>query len=173
MAAPTADQDALYGRLAASYGAALERLAGGYESDSDKRRDLLQDIHLALWRSLDHFAGRCSLRTWVYRVAHNTAISHISRRRARAPALVSLDEVATLADGGDAASALDRRLALDRLYTLVQRLTVVDRQVILLYLEDLDAASIGEIVGLSPSNVATKVHRIKEVLSHRFHGRTR
>ncbi len=162
-------QDALYERAAASYGAALERLARAYEPHPDKRRDLVQDIHVALWRSFASFDGRCSLRTWVYRVAHNIATSQILRRRDKAPSMVSLDELASMTDGRDAERAADRRIALERLLALVQTLEPLDRRVILLYLEDVDAASIGEITGLSAGNVATKVHRIKQILSRRFH----
>lgn len=162
-------QDALYERAAETYGAALERLARAYERDKDKRRDLVQDIHVALWRSFESFDGRCSLRTWVYRVAHNTVTSLILRRRAHTPTLVSLDELASLPDAGDGERAADQRLALDRLLGLIRRLEPLDRRVILLYLEDVDAASIGEITGLSPGNVATKVHRIKQILTRRFH----
>jgi RNA polymerase sigma-70 factor, ECF subfamily len=74
-------QDQLYQDAAAIYGAALERLARAYEADPEMRRDLVQDIHIALWRSLEGFDGRCSLRTWVYRVAHNVGASHILRQR--------------------------------------------------------------------------------------------
>jgi RNA polymerase sigma-70 factor, ECF subfamily len=84
-------QDDLYAEAAATYGAALGRLARGYEPDADKRRDLLQEIHMALWQSLERFDGRCSLRTWTYRVAHNIATSKVLRRRGRTPALVSFD----------------------------------------------------------------------------------
>jgi len=64
---------------------------------------------------------------------------------------------------------LDRRLAMDRLYELIQRLRALDRQVILLYLEEESAASISEITGLSAANVATKIGRIKDVLARWFH----
>src|SRR5262245_30630873 len=57
----------MYEQAAATYGAALERLARAYEPDADRRRDL-QELHLALWRSFAGFDGRCSLRTWVYRI---------------------------------------------------------------------------------------------------------
>jgi RNA polymerase sigma-70 factor, ECF subfamily len=159
---------------AAAYGAALERLARAYEPDPERRRDLLQEIHIALWRSLAGFDGRCSLRTWVYRVSHNTATSQVVRRRPRTPALASLDEIETMpAREYGAADAVDveadRQRALDRMFALIQTLAPLDRQVILLYLEDLDAAAIGEVTGLSPGYVATKVHRIKKILSQRFH----
>src|SRR5688572_32831220 len=87
-----ADQDARYAEAAAAFGPALERLARAYERDPDKRRDLLQEIHVALWRSLSRFDGRCSLRTWVYRVAHNTATSKVLRPQTNAPSLVSLED---------------------------------------------------------------------------------
>ena len=90
---PTPDE--LYEEATASYGTALDRLARAYEADPDKRRDLLQEMHLALWQSFEHFEGRCSLRTWVYRVAHNTATSVVIRRKTRAPTFVGLDEVDT------------------------------------------------------------------------------
>ena len=76
-------RDTQYVQTAAEFGEALVRLARVYESDPDLRRDLLQDIHFELWRSLARFAGQCSLRTWVYRVAHNVAISRSLRRRRR------------------------------------------------------------------------------------------
>jgi RNA polymerase sigma-70 factor (ECF subfamily) len=69
---------------------------------------------------------------------------------------------------GDGEQAIDRRLALDRLYELIHRLRPLDRQVMLLYLEQVEAAAIAEIVGLSTANVSTKVHRIKEMLFRRF-----
>jgi RNA polymerase sigma-70 factor, ECF subfamily len=71
--ARNANPDQLYAEAADTYGAALERLARAYEANPDRRQDLLQEIHLALWRSLEHFAQRCSRRTWVYQVAHNIA----------------------------------------------------------------------------------------------------
>jgi RNA polymerase sigma-70 factor (ECF subfamily) len=158
----------MYEQTAATYGAALERLARAYEPDADRRRDLLQEIHLALWRSFAGFDGRCSLRTWVYRIAHNTATSQVLRRKASAPTLVGLDELEAQADE-DAHAIVDERHAMDRLLRLIHRLRPLDRQIILLYLESLDAASIGEITGISARNVATKVHRIKSILKRRFH----
>lgn len=102
-------QDDLYTEAAGVYGAALERLARAYEIDPELRRDLLQEIHIALWRSFGGFDGRCSLRTWVYRVAHNAAASHVlHQRRTKVETLVGLDELASVVDDSDAESAADR-----------------------------------------------------------------
>jgi RNA polymerase sigma-70 factor (ECF subfamily) len=164
-----ADQEARYAEAAAAYGPALERLARAYERDPDKRRDLLQDIHIALWRSLARFDGRCSLRTWVYRVAHNTATSRVLRPLTHAPTLVAIDDtLESLAEAPVEERELDERRALERLHAMIRQLKPLDRQVMLLYLEQIDAASIAEITGLSAANVAQKVHRIKQILIRRF-----
>jgi RNA polymerase sigma-70 factor, ECF subfamily len=164
-------QERLYTEASETFGAALARLARAYEPDPDKWRDLFQEIQIALWRSFDQFDGRCSLRTWVYRVAHNTAISQVSRRRAVAPKLVALDELEAMPDSSDRESILDRQRAMDRLFALIQTLKPVDRQVILLYLEGVDTMSIGEVTGVSQGNITTKIHRIKNLLARRFQER--
>ena len=165
-----ADREQQYAEAAAAFGPALERLVRGYERDPDKRRDLLQEIHVALWRSLARFDGRCSLRTWVYRVAHNTATSKTLRPRTNAPTIVALDDnLESIAAQANEEEKLDRRRALERLHDLIRQMRPLDRQVMLMYLEELDAASIAEITGLSAANVATKIRRIKQVLVQRFH----
>lgn len=168
--AATSRQDELYQAAVETFGAALERLARGYEADPDRRRDLLQDVHLALWRSLASFDGRCSVRTWVYRVAHNLAASYVIREhRLNSRTLVGLEALDSSPSVEDRELAVDQRLALDKLLQLIQRLKPLDRQVILSYLEGLDAASIGEVTGISPGNVATKIYRIKNILARWFH----
>jgi RNA polymerase sigma-70 factor (ECF subfamily) len=163
------DAAELYEEAAAAFGAAIERLARAYEADPDRRRDLLQDIHIALWRSFATFDGGCSLRTWIYRVAHNTAISQITRRRAATPTLVGLDELESKPSEGNSETLADRSQAMERIVALIRTLAPLDRQVILLYLEGEDAATIGDVTGLSASNIFTKIHRIKKILSRRFH----
>lgn len=166
----TTRQDEMYHEAAAGHGAALERLARGYEADPERRRDLLQEIHFALWQSFEGFDGRCSIRTWVYRVAHNVAASHVIRdHRVYSRTLVGLDALETMSTDEDRERSVDQSNALERLLKLIQMLQPLDRQVILSYLEGLDAASIAEICGISPGNVATKIHRIKGILTRRFH----
>jgi RNA polymerase sigma-70 factor (ECF subfamily) len=122
-----------------------------------------------LWRSFERYDGRCSLRTWVYRIAHHVAASHIIRERRVFSRLASLEELETFPDEAEGPDAANQRIHLDRLSALIQRLKPLDRQVIIGYLEDLDAASIGEITGLSPGNVAIRIHRSKNILAKWFH----
>ena len=158
----------LYRDAADQYGGALERLARAYEADPEKRQDLLQEIHFQLWRSFQRFDARCSVRTWVYRVAHNVAASHVIRERRTFLRLVSIEELEQLPDQRQGGIASDHRMNLERLSALIQRLKPLDRQIIISYLEDMDAAAIGEITGLSPATVAMRVHRIKNILARRF-----
>ena len=156
------EADALYASAVEQYGAALDRLARAWEADPDKRRDLRQEIHLQLWRSFARYDGRCSVRTWVYRVAHHVAVSHVVRERRVFANLVSLEEMES------PPGRIDERLDLEKLSALIRQLKPLDRQVIVSYLEEMDAASIGEITGLSPSNVAMRIHRIKNILARKF-----
>jgi RNA polymerase sigma-70 factor (ECF subfamily) len=158
--------EARFRAISAEYGGALARLVKGYEADEARQQDLMQEILVAIWRSLPSFEARCSVRTWVYRVAHNVAASHlVERRRDRLARSVALDDDAHAALARNAAHEAEGRDAVGRLAALVRALRPADAQVILLYLEGLEHAEIAEVTGLSGANVAVKVHRIKAALS--------
>lgn len=162
-------QNQLFERTVAEFGPAIGRLACAYEPDADRRRDLLQEIHLALWRSFATFDGRCSLRTWMYRVAHNTATAQVFRRRGKNPsAFLTLEDVESMAAVVNIEERADRERALERLLALVHQLAPLDRQVMSSYLEELRAEEIAEITGLSVANVWTRIHRIKNLLKQQF-----
>jgi len=158
----------LYTRAAAEWGRMLDRLAAGYESDPDKRRDLRQEIHLQLWRSFEAFDGRCSLKTWTLRVAHNTAASYVIREQRVNAKLVSFEEIERTLESVDQPRDIDRERTLRDVQQVILKLKPLDRQIIISYLEGLDAAAIGDITGLTPANIGMKIHRIKKILAHRI-----
>jgi RNA polymerase sigma-70 factor (ECF subfamily) len=163
------DEARWYDQAVAEFGSSLGRLVAAYEFDRALQQDLLQDIHLALWRSFAGFRNQCSLRTWVYRVAHNTATTYARRRkRAAVSRLVSLEELGDVPGASDTVRSLDESAVLARLTSLIQLLKPMDRDVMLLYLEGASAADIGEVTGLSPANVAQKIHRTKKALQRHF-----
>jgi RNA polymerase sigma-70 factor (ECF subfamily) len=162
------NRDELYREAVAEFGPALDRVAAAYEADRERRSDLRQEIHFQLWRSFERFDGRCSARTWAFRVAHNVAISHVNRERRRNTRLVSLEEVQQPAAAPVSEPDMDRDRALTELRRLILQLKPLDRQIVSLYLEEMDAASIAEVTGLSAANVAMKVSRIKTILAERF-----
>ncbi len=165
----TPDQDARYLEAAAAHGKAMQRLATVTEANPERRRDLLQDMHVALWRSFASFDDRCSVRTWVYRVAHNVAASYIDKERRTHQGAVTLDEIEQMPDGADIPASFEQNDATTRLHALIRQLKPLEKQIITLYLEDLDAATIAEIIGLSPGAVATRISRLKNHLAARFH----
>ena len=161
--------DELYKAAIEQWGSPLERLAAAYEADWEKRRDLSQEIHFRLWRSLHGYDHRCSLRTWTYRIAHHVAASHVMREKRIFSNLVSLEGLEVPPDNDRGQIALEQQLTLAKLSMLIRQLKPLDRQVIVCWLEGIDAESTAEITGLSPANVSVRVSRIKKLLAHRFH----
>ena len=163
-----ADRSGLYQEVTTAFGRALERLARAYEADADRRQDLLQEIHLEVWKSLAVYESRCALRTWVYRVAHNTAAKHVLRRcRTKPEVLVTLEEITELSSQPDSDSGNQELLR--QLMELIHMLKPPDRQLMLLYLEGVESEEIADIIGLSAGNVRTKIHRLKAILARQFH----
>ena len=164
------DQDQLYIQAEAEHGESMRRLVRGYESDADRQRDLLQEMHIELWRSLRGFDHRCSLRTWVYRVANNVGADHLSKRRKVSERLVELEALSDDPTARSGEHQERRREELAELQALIHRLAPLDRQIILLYLEGETAAEIADVTGLTPGNIATKIHRIKKLLNREYVG---
>jgi RNA polymerase sigma-70 factor, ECF subfamily len=158
--------DALFEKIAAEFAAPLARLARAHEVDSHLQQDLLQEIHIALWRSLAAFGGRCSLRTWVYRVAHNVAATYVMRnRRRQSHRLTTLDDIDLAGETPNLDAELDEARAIQKVNALIQSLKPLDRQVIILHLEALAAHEIADIAGLSLAHTYTKLTRIRQLLA--------
>ena len=145
----------------------MQRIARSCEADPDRRRDLLQEMHVALWKSYPKFDGRCSEKTWVYRIASNVSANYITREKRTNRPLVSLDTIdeAALSQTNETA---DTELTLQKLYALIAQLKPPDASIMTLYLEGLDANTIGEVTGISPGAIATRISRVKTLLARMF-----
>ena len=162
-----ADRDRLYREAGEQFAPAVARLARAMERDAEKARDLEQDIHLELWRSFARFDGACSLKTWVFRVAHNVAADHVGRGMRQGKPL-AIDEIGDLPDPENRERALAEEHAVARLHAIIRTLPLLDAQVILLWLEGHSGAEIGEVTGLSAAAAATRAHRIRGRLADAF-----
>jgi len=136
--------------------------------DKGDREDLAQEIIYQLWKSMPRFNDRYKFSTWMYRVALNTAISFYRKEKRTGYTVpftgVDMDIEDTRSDGRERDG--DNYLRL--LQTLIARLKDLDRALILLYLEEKSYAEIAEIVGISETNVATRLGRVKDRLKNEF-----
>jgi RNA polymerase sigma factor (sigma-70 family) len=141
--------------------AILYKVANSYCQRMEDRADLIQDIIAELWRAYSRFdESRALFSTWMYKVAVNVAISHQRRETVRVRDALTIESLA------DDLIAIDKELASgdDDMHALRQLLGGFDdisRALILFYLEGFSHDEIAELTGLSATNVATKIHRIK------------
>lgn len=144
------------------YGAALSRLAASYTRASGEREDLLQDIVFAVWRALPRFRGESSERTFLFRIAHNRAITHVAQRR---PATVATDDELEIPDTSpDPERAFSAHQEGARLLEAIRQLPVGYAQVVTLTLEGMSYAEVGEVLGISEANVGARLTRSREML---------
>jgi len=152
-------------RLMDEYQGAMARLAGAYMNDPADRDDLVQEIATAIWQAIPRFRGDSSERTWVYRIAHNTAITASGRVRRRFRTEAVLDE-----EFSSPAANVDERLVQEQqralLLARIRALPEADREVIVMHLEGLSHGEIGEVTGATVGAIATRLSRIRERLIH-------
>ncbi len=151
-------------------GASLARLAASYELDPALREDLFQEICLAVWRALKTWRGDSSVRTFVFRIAHNRAVSHVIKRAAgRTRSLEDL-EAEPVSVERSLEERIDLKLRADRLQEAITRLPLGLRQVVLMALEGFKSREIAEILGVSENAVAVRLtkarKRLKEQLTN-------
>ena len=136
----------------------IYKVCSFYTSDDEPLSDLYQDVVCNLWTAYPKFRSDCSLSTWIYRIALNTCISNL-RKKKRTPQITPLSDIQSVFIQPDDFTAEIREM-----YRLIHQLKNLERAIILLYLEDKSYQEIADITGLSLSNVAVKLMRIKEKL---------
>lgn len=129
-----------------------------YTTPNTPLNDLYQEVVLNLWKAFGKFRHECKESTWIYRIALNTCISFI-RKEKNVPEIVSLTQATDREDEADETEAMLRQL-----YHLINRLGPLEKSIILLYLDEKSYEEISEITGLTVTNVATKLSRIKDKL---------
>lgn len=134
----------------------IYKVASFYADKENVLDDLYQEVVLNLWKSFPNFRGESSYSTWIYRVALNTCISFL-RKSSRKPMYVELSPDLKI-------PSEDKNLYVSELYSLINRLGKLERAIILLYLEDRPTKEIADIMGITPTNVTTKISRIKKKL---------
>ncbi|SRR6266702_7354758 len=146
----------------------VHRVCNAYfRRDAAEREDVFQEIMYQLWKSYPNFAGESKFSTWMYKVALNTAITHI-RRRTRTPRNAALTE--PLTPGPNISEHMSRVEEVHLLHEAIASLTDIDKAIILLHLEDQNYDEIATITGLTTTNVSVRLVRIKRALKEYLQG---
>lgn len=145
----------------------IYKVANMYCNNVEDRQDLFQEIVIQLWKSLDNFDDRFKHSTWIYRISLNVAISFYRKENNRRKMTNSLaDGILHLPDDD---LYENKETDLNILQQMISQLKDLDKALILLYLEEKSHKEIAQIIGISETNIATKINRIKNNFKEKFH----
>lgn len=127
-----------------------------YAKDNDDINDLYQDVVLNLWKAFRNFRGHSNIGTWIYRIALNTCITGLRKKKNH--------DYVPLNQDIDIRDDCEHDDCLRQMYQLIHQLDQIDKMYIMLWLDEKSYDEIAEIVGVSRNNVAIRIYRIKEKL---------
>jgi RNA polymerase sigma-70 factor (ECF subfamily) len=153
----TSDVHARFQGLVDDHRKVLYKVCYAYCGNSVEREDLAQEMILQLWRSFGKFDGRCLFSTWMYRICLNVAISYLRRERTRARHVLLAGE--RLLEGFEVLEEVSDDV--QRLNEHIQTLDPLNRALIVLYLDGNSYREISDVLGISETNVASKLNRLK------------
>jgi len=143
----------------------LFKVARTYCQNEDDRQDLIQEMMMQIWQSFNKYNDQYRISTWLYRISLNVAISFFRKNMTRAKRYTVLDEQTTNIPNEDK-TVIEQQLIL--LEQFIKELKELDKALMILYLEEKSHSEIAEILGMSASNVGTKIGRIKDKLEKQF-----
>ena len=143
----------------------LYKVARTYCGNEEDRQDLIQEMLVQIWKSLPKYNSQFAITTWIYRISLNVAISFYRKNVASQGREILFDEQTPDFQEVDNA---EKEQQLQLLEQFISELNNLDKALMLLYLEEKSHAEISDILGISLSNISTKIGRIKEKLKIRF-----
>ena len=159
------EQQHLFEGIIEQHKGILFKVARAYCPDEENREDLIQEMMIQIWQSVHKYNDQYKISTWLYRISLNVAISFYRKSSTRAKKYTELNEQSVEALVEDKS---DNEMHLKLLEQFICELKEIDKALMILYLEDKSHAEIAEILGISVSNVGTKIGRIKDQLKTRF-----
>ncbi len=147
-----------FNRIVKANKAAIFTVCYLFSKDQDEVNDLFQETLINLWRGFEGFQGKCDVKTWIWRVSLNTCLTFERKKKRRVDTLPLTMDINLFTDTDDDTKQVQM------LYRRINKLGVLDRAIILLWLENMSYEEIGEIIGISTKNVSVKLVRIKEQL---------
>lgn len=149
------------------HAAIVRKVAGAYARTESDRLDLMQEIGLQLWKAWPRFDRARPFATWMYRIALNVGISFLRARSRRHRQAVSMEDLSeTPRATGEAHAAMNEEIA--RLRRVMDELEPLDRALLVLHLDERPHREIADVLGISETNAATKVSRLKQRIRERL-----
>ena len=136
-----------------------------YTNDQDEFEDYFQEVTIQLWKSLASFKGASQSSTWVFRVAINTCLGQLRKKKRNLEFLKLPSGILNIGE-----SYSEEEYEVEKMYEAIKKLSEIERAIVMLYLEDKSYQEIAEIMGLSMSNVGVKINRIKTKLKKIING---
>jgi RNA polymerase sigma-70 factor (ECF subfamily) len=160
-------KEKIFNDILKDYGDKIYRLCCYYVKNEEDRKDLVQYIYVRIWSGLDSFQHKSSISTWIFRISLNSCIDFLRKEKKRRHVIVSMDKVEqAVADGS---KNIEKNLIdserIRLLYACMDRLSLTDKTIMSLYLEDVSYREMADIVGISEKNVSVKLVRIKKKLN--------
>ncbi|MGN6397222.1 MAG: RNA polymerase sigma factor [Mucilaginibacter sp.] len=144
----------------------IYKIANSFKKDEEDKKDLVQEIILQLWRSFGSYDNKSKFSTWMYRVALNVAIASYRKEKSHNEVTGPIPDRVMDFAGEDI--LMEREHELNLLQKFISELKELDRALMLLYLEERSGKEMADILGLSETNIRTKINRIKEQLKQKF-----
>ncbi|MFC3879707.1 RNA polymerase sigma factor [Algoriphagus namhaensis] len=143
----------------------LYKVARSYAREEEEIKDLIQEISIQAWKSFPKYKSEFKFSTWLYRIALNVAISNLRKESKRKEIHQDFDEKIVFKIPLEESAS---QQSLKILYQVIGTLNSIDRALILLYFEEKSYREISEIIGISETNVATKLNRLKKIIKEEF-----
>jgi RNA polymerase sigma-70 factor, ECF subfamily len=156
--------DGQFSALIEEHKGIIYKIANSYCRNAEDRKDLIQEIVVHLWKSQGRYDERFKLSTWIYRIALNVAISAYRREKKRAERVSPLEEI--IIEPATQTEQPDPRIA--TLHRIIDQLDELNRALMILYLDDNSYRDIAGILGITETNVATKINRLKLKIKEQF-----
>lgn len=145
----------------------IYKITNAYCKNEEDRKDLIQEIIIQLWKSFDNYNTQYKQSTWIYRISLNVSISFY-RKEKRRNELTQTHPLSIITHVDTADKIQEQEETIRQLHQFIAELKELDKALMLLYLEEKSHKEMAEIMGISESNVATKIGRIKQVLKLKF-----
>jgi RNA polymerase sigma factor (sigma-70 family) len=161
------DKTRTFEKLIQEHKGIIYKVTSAYCKNEEDRKDLIQEIIVQLWKSFERYDPQFKHSTWIYRIALNVSISFYRKEKKRTEIAHPLSE--SIIKCSDASEKnTDQETSIQLLHTFIAELKELDRALMLLYLEEKTHKEIAEIIGITETNVATRIGRIKMILKQRF-----